>query len=163
MTKTPDTAYFRVRPVGVVNSTLKRRKECPRQGREGAPDAWLEIYPEYAEALEGIGPGSEILVLTWLHLATRDVLKVHPRGNPDNPLRGVFATRSPSRPNPVGLHRVRVLAVEEVTRIRVGPLEVLDGTPVIDIKPAFHRANRKDDDEPAISSPQARSMESRST
>jgi tRNA-Thr(GGU) m(6)t(6)A37 methyltransferase TsaA len=163
MIKIPDPAYFRVRPVGVVSSTLKRREECPRQGREGAPDAWLEIYPEYAGALEGIGPGSEILVLTWLHLAARDVLKVHPRGNPDNPLRGVFATRSPSRPNPVGLHPVRVMAVEGTARIRVGPLEVLDGTPVIDIKPAFHRANRQDGDEPAVSPSQARSMESRSS
>ena len=138
MADTDEGVHFPVRPIGIVRSVLKRREDCPKQGHEGAPDAWLEIYPVFADGLMGITPGSEILVFTWLHLAGRDVLQVHPRGNPDNPLRGVFATRSPDRPNPVGLHRVKVLAIENATRLRVSTLEALDGTPVVDIKPAFH-------------------------
>ncbi len=132
-------------PVGVVNSPLKSLKDCPKQGREGATDAWLEIDPFFADALEGLVIGSEIIVLTWLHESRRDLLKVHPRGNPDNPLRGVFATRSPDRPNPVGLHRVEILDIRKPCSIRVYPLEALDGTPVIDIKPVMPGAedNRK--------------------
>ena len=128
---------YRLRPIGIVRSNLKRREDCSHQGWEGAPDAWLEIDPAVAEGLDGITPGCELVLLTWLHEAQRNVLKVHPRGNPENPLRGVFATRSPDRPNPVGLHRVKIIEVEKRGRVRVRPLEVLDGTPVIDIKPVL--------------------------
>ena len=131
-----DRATWQLRQVGVVRSILQRRQDCPFQGTEGAPDAWLEIDPDYAEGLFTIEPGMELELLTWLHLARRDILKLHPRGNPANPLRGVFATRSPNRPNPIGLHRVTVLEIEG-NRLRVEPLEVLDNTPVIDIKPVL--------------------------
>lgn len=123
-------------PVGVVRSPLRRRRDAPRQGREGAPDAWLEIAPRYGRALEGIVAGDEILVITWLDRARRDVLRVRPRSHPVNPMSGVFATRSPDRPNPLGLHPVVVREVEG-TRLRVGPIEALDGTPVVDLKPAL--------------------------
>jgi tRNA-Thr(GGU) m(6)t(6)A37 methyltransferase TsaA len=125
---------YSLRSIGVVRSPLKAREECPHQGGEGAPDAWLEIDPAFADGLDGITVGREILILTWLHEARRDALKVHPRGNPDAPLRGVFATRSPHRPNPIGLHRVEVLEFRKPVSIRVRPLEAMDGTPVIDIK-----------------------------
>ena len=106
------------------------------QGDEGAPDAWLELTPQAAPGLMGIKPGDELIVLTWLHLAERDVLQVHPRGDLTRPLTGVFATRSPDRPNPIGLHRVSVL---EVTgqKLQVAPLEAIDGTPIVDIKPVL--------------------------
>lgn len=126
---------YLLQPIGYVRSTLKRLEDCQKQNWEGAPDAWVEIDPAFAECLEGITPGSEVILITWLHKARRNVLKVHPRGNPENPLRGVFATRSPDRPNPLGLHRVEVSEVEGKGRFRVRALEVLDGTPVIDIKP----------------------------
>lgn len=125
---------FELRPIGVVRSSLTRREDCPSQGSEGAPEAGIDLDPAVAEGLDGIEPGQAVIVLTWLHLAHRDVLRVHPRGNAETPLRGVFATRSPSRPNPIGLHRVDVLAVEG-SHLRVRPLEALDGTPVLDIKP----------------------------
>ncbi len=130
-----DDKYL-LRIIGVVRSSLKSRKECPKQGREGAPDALLEIDPAFAAALDGLVVGQEILVLTWLHQGRRDLLKVHPRGNAELPLTGVFATRSPDRPNPIALHRVKV---EEMLKglIRVNPLEVLDGTPILDIKPVL--------------------------
>ena len=98
---------YRLRPIGVVRSSLKRRQDSPHQGWEGAPDAWLEIDSAFAAGLDGVTAGSELVLLTWFHEARRDVLKVHPRGNPNNPLRGVFSTRSPDRPNPIGLHRVK--------------------------------------------------------
>ena len=123
-----------LRPIGVIRSPIKRRSDAPKQASEGAPDAWLEIYPFAAEAAEGIRPGDEIIVLTWLHEARRNVMKVHPRSDPRNPLTGVFATRSPDRPNPVGLHRVTVREITDA-RLRIGPIEVIDGTPVVDIKP----------------------------
>jgi tRNA-Thr(GGU) m(6)t(6)A37 methyltransferase TsaA len=104
------------------------------QGSEGAPDAWLEVHPWAAEALQGIAVGDELLVLTWLHRARRDVLRVHPRSDPRRPLTGVFATRSPDRPNPLGLHPVTVRAIDG-RRLRVGPIEAIDGTPVVDVKP----------------------------
>jgi tRNA-Thr(GGU) m(6)t(6)A37 methyltransferase TsaA len=126
---------YLLQPIGYVRSSLKRLEDCRKQNWEGAPEAWVEINPAFAEGLEGITPYSEVILITWLHKARRNVLKVHPRGNPANALRGVFATRSPDRPNPVGLHRVEILEVEGMGRFRVRALEVLDGTPVIDIKP----------------------------
>lgn len=108
----------------------------PAPGRGRGPEAWLEIDPAFADCLDGIKAGSELLLLTWLHQARRDILQVHPRGNPDNPRRGVFATRSPDRPNPIGLHRVTVLELAGPLRLRVAPLEVLESTPLIDVKPA---------------------------
>jgi tRNA-Thr(GGU) m(6)t(6)A37 methyltransferase TsaA len=107
------------------------------QGSEGAPEAWVEIDPAFADALVGIAKGDEIILLTWLDRSRRDVLEVHPRGDPEKPLAGVFATRSPDRPNPIGLHRVHVLETDAPARLRVWPLEALDGTPIIDIKPVL--------------------------
>jgi len=130
----------KVRSIGVIRSVLKTRAESPKQGFEGAPDAWLEVSQFAAQGLDGLAVGDEIIVLTWLHRARRDVLKVHPRSDPKAPLTGVFATRSPDRPNPVGLHRVRVLSIAR-RRLRVGPIEAIDGTPVIDIKPVFNTVN----------------------
>ena len=125
-----------LRPVGVVRSELRDRETAPMQGDEGAPDAWIELRPEVTKAAASLMPGDEILVLTWFHEADRSVLEVHPRSDPARPITGVFSTRSPDRPNPVGLHRVWVRAVE-TGRVRVGPLEAIDGTPVIDLKPAL--------------------------
>jgi tRNA-Thr(GGU) m(6)t(6)A37 methyltransferase TsaA len=116
-----------------VASPLTDLDSAPRQGDEGAPDAWLEFAPEVADALEGIEPGDELLVLTWLDRADRDLLVVHPRGDTSRPPAGVFATRSPHRPNPIGLHRVEVISVEG-TRVKVGNLEAIDGTPIVDVK-----------------------------
>jgi tRNA-Thr(GGU) m(6)t(6)A37 methyltransferase TsaA len=127
---------FMLDPVGVLRSPLKRREDAPMQGREGAPAAWIEIEAAVAEGLDGIAVGDEIIVITWLHKAHRDVLKTHPRGDQAAPLAGVFATRSPDRPNPLGLHRVTVLEIAG-THIKVGPIEAIDGTPIIDIKPAL--------------------------
>lgn len=126
-------------PIGVVESSLTDPAAAPKQGREGAPDAWIVLRPEFATGLRGLAVGDEVIVLTWLHLARRDVLEVHPRGNRARPLTGVFATRSPARPNPIGLHRVQVLAIDG-TRVRVAPLEAVDGTPVLDIKPVIDDA-----------------------
>ena len=127
---------FRIRPIGHVRSSLTDRARAPMQGGEGAPDAWLEIEPDLVDALEGVAAGDDVIVLTWLHQAKRDVLKVHPRDDSNLPLRGVFATRSPDRPNPIGLHRVTVLELGSA-RIRVGPLEAVDGTPIVDLKPVL--------------------------
>ena len=136
-------AQYLLQPVGVVRSSLKSLEGCPKQGWEGAPDAWLEIDKAFTGALDGIAVGSEILILTWLHKGRRDLLRVHPRGNPKEPLRGVFATRSPDRPNPIGLHRAEVLEIEKSGRIRVRPLEALDGTPIIDIKPVIPESDER--------------------
>lgn len=125
-----------LRPVGIIRSALKARSEAPKQGSEGAPDAWLEVHDWAAEALHGLAAGDEIIVITWFHQADRDVFQVHPRSDPRNPLTGVFATRSPDRPNPLGLHPVTVHAIEG-TRLRIGPIEAIDGTPVVDIKPVL--------------------------
>lgn len=130
-----------LRPVGVVRSELTERERAPMQGDEGAPDAWIELRPEVASAAASLSAGDELLVLTWFHEADRSVLEVRPRGDRTRPLTGVFSTRSPDRPNPVGLHRVRVLAIEP-RRIRVGPLEAIDGTPVIDLKPVLRTDGR---------------------
>ena len=123
-------------PLGFLHSPLKEPGEAPNQGREGAPDAWLEVNATVAEGLEGIAVGDEIIVITWLHKAQRDILKTHPRGDETMPLAGVFATRSPDRPNPLGLHRVTVLEIAG-KRVKVGPIEAIDGTPVVDIKPVL--------------------------
>ncbi len=131
----PESDYV-LYPLGFLHSPLKEPGEAPRQGHEGAPDAWLEVHASVAEGLEGIAVGDEILVITWLHKAQRDILKVHPRGDKNMPLTGVFATRSPDRPNPLGLHRVTVLSIAG-KRLKVGPIEAVDGTPVVDIKPVL--------------------------
>lgn len=128
-------------PVGVIRSTLRDRAQAPRQGAEGAPDAWLEVRPRFARALSGVSAGDEVLVITWLHRADRGVLEVHPRDDPAAPLAGVFATRSPDRPNPLGFHRVTVREVAG-PRLRIGPIEAIDGTPVVDIKPALGPSDR---------------------
>jgi tRNA-Thr(GGU) m(6)t(6)A37 methyltransferase TsaA len=120
--------------VGIVESALTDRASAPKQGDEGAPDAWLVFDARVEDALDGVAVGDELLVLTWLDRADRGVLRVHPRDDPANPAQGVFNTRSPDRPNPVGLHRVTVLSIDGL-RLRVGPLEALHGTPVIDVKP----------------------------
>lgn len=125
-----------LRPVGVVRSSLRSRKDAPRQGGRGAPNAWVDIAPEYAGALLGLGVGQEVLLFTWLHLAERKVLQVHPGSDRSRPIAGVFATRSPDRPNPVGLHPVTILQIDGL-HLEVGPLEAIDGTPVIDIKPVL--------------------------
>ncbi|MGH7567512.1 MAG: tRNA (N6-threonylcarbamoyladenosine(37)-N6)-methyltransferase TrmO [Gemmatimonadales bacterium] len=122
-----------LQPIGHIRSMLRALEEAPRQGSEGAPDAWLEVDPIFARGLLGIAPGDEVIVVTWLHRADRAVLEVHPRGDPEIPLAGVFTTRSPDRPNPLGLHRVTVREISG-TRLRVGPIEAIDGTPVVDVK-----------------------------
>jgi tRNA-Thr(GGU) m(6)t(6)A37 methyltransferase TsaA len=127
---------YSIEPIGFVHSELTRLEEAPMQGNEGAPGAWLELTPQAAPGLLGIQTGDELIVLTWLHLTKRDVLHVHPRGDLSRPLTGVFATRSPDRPNPVGLHRVSVVEVGE-QKLRVAPLEAIDGTPIVDIKPVL--------------------------
>ena len=127
-----------LRRVGVVHSPLTDLAEAPRQGDEGAPEAWISIDAEFSEAARDLQPGDVVLVLTWLHLADREVLAVHPRDDRSRPLTGVFATRSSDRPNPIGLHRVEILAVEG-PRIRVRSLEALDGTPILDLKPVLGR------------------------
>jgi tRNA-Thr(GGU) m(6)t(6)A37 methyltransferase TsaA len=130
---------FDISPIGCVHSTLTDRAGAPRQGWEGAPDASLEIHPAFARGLDGIRPGHEIWVLTWLHQSERSVLEVHPRDDLRNPLTGVFATRSPDRPNPIGLHRTKVLSVDGERWLKVQGLEAIDGTPIIDIKPVLER------------------------
>jgi tRNA-Thr(GGU) m(6)t(6)A37 methyltransferase TsaA len=123
-------------PIGVIRSKIKERSKAPKQGSEGAPDAWLEVRPFAVRALDGLASDDEIIILTWLHRAHRDVLKVHPRSDPKRRLTGVFATRSPDRPNPIGLHQVAVRRIAK-NRLRIGPIEAIDGTPVIDIKPVL--------------------------
>ena len=125
-----------LRPIGVIRSKIKERSKAPKQGSEGAPDAWLEVHPFAMAALDGVALGDELVVLTWLHQAHRDTLKVHPRSDPKRRLTGVFATRSPDRPNPIGLHQVTVRKISR-KRLRVGPIEAINGTPVIDIKPVL--------------------------
>jgi tRNA-Thr(GGU) m(6)t(6)A37 methyltransferase TsaA len=131
---------YTLEPVGFIRSTLKRREEAPRQGAEGGPDAWLEIEPQFAEALLGMEVGHELIVITWLHKARRDVLKLNPRSDESRPLTGVFYTRSPARPNPLGLHPVTVREIDGM-RVKIGPIEAFDGSPVVDIKSASARAD----------------------
>ena len=132
---------YQVVPVGWVESPLTDRAQAPRQGDEGAPSAWLAFTPEVADAVRDLVPGTEVIVLTWLDRADRDVLVTRPRSDPARPLTGVFSTRSPDRPNPIGLHRVQVVATEGL-RILVRPLEALDKTPVIDVKPVLGATER---------------------
>jgi tRNA-Thr(GGU) m(6)t(6)A37 methyltransferase TsaA len=127
---------YELRPVGYVESPLVDAETAPKQGFEGAPDAWLVFRPEVAEAVRDLAVGAEVFVLTWLHRAARDVLAVHPRDDPRNPETGVFSTRSQDRPNPIGLHRVRVLAIDGL-RVLVTDLEAVDGTPILDLKPVL--------------------------
>jgi tRNA-Thr(GGU) m(6)t(6)A37 methyltransferase TsaA len=128
--------YFRINPIGFVRSDLKRREDAPRQGREGAPNALIEVLPIYRKALRRMQAGDEIIIISWLHHVRRNVMEVHPRGDASRPLAGVFSTRSPDRPNPLGLHRVKVLKMTPDT-LQVGPIEAIDGTPVIDVKPVL--------------------------
>jgi tRNA-Thr(GGU) m(6)t(6)A37 methyltransferase TsaA len=127
---------IRLTPIGWVESPLTERAAAPKQGHEGAPDAWLVFEPAMGDGLDGIAAGDEIIVLTWLDRARRDVLRTHPRSDPANPEQGVFNTRSPDRPNPLGLHRVNVVAVDGL-RLRVRNLEALDATPIVDVKPVY--------------------------
>jgi tRNA-Thr(GGU) m(6)t(6)A37 methyltransferase TsaA len=131
-----DRPQFDLTAVGRVESPLTDLGSAPNQGDEGAPSAWLVFEPEVADALDGIRPGDEVIVLTWLDRARRDVLQVHPRGDASRPKQGVFSTRSPVRPNPIGLHRVEVEAVDG-NRMRVRGLEAIDGTPIVDVKPVL--------------------------
>jgi tRNA-Thr(GGU) m(6)t(6)A37 methyltransferase TsaA len=131
-------ARLEVTPIGVVESELTDPATAPKQGNEGAPDARLVFEPDVLEGLEGIRPGDRVIVLTWLHLAQRDVLRVHPRDDPANPLQGVFNTRSSDRPNPIGLHEVEVVSIDG-RRMRVRNLEAVNGTPIVDVKPVLRR------------------------
>lgn len=127
---------FEVNAIGRVESSLTDLASAPKQGDEGAPDAWLVFEPAVLEALQGIHPGDEVIVLTWLDRARRDVLRVHPRGDVSRAQQGVFTTRSPHRPNPIGLHPVEIASIEG-RRVRVRKLEALDGTPIVDVKPVL--------------------------
>jgi tRNA-Thr(GGU) m(6)t(6)A37 methyltransferase TsaA len=133
---------YELRPIGRVESPLTDRAAAPKQGDEGAPRARVVFLPEFREAANGLREGDEVLVLTWLHLGRRDVLSVHPRGDAKRPLTGVFATRSPDRPNPIGLHAVAIEAVEE-DAITVRGLEAIDGTPVLDVKPVLGKRSER--------------------
>lgn len=125
---------YTLKAIGFVESPIIDRMDAPSQGNEGAPEVWISIEKNVADGLDGIYPGQKIIILTWFHQSKRDVLKLHPRWDKKNPLTGVFATRSPDRPNPIGLHPVTVLQIEK-TRIKVASMEAINGTPVIDIKP----------------------------
>ena len=127
---------FDIKPVGKVSSSLKTLDAAPRQADEGAPEAWLIFEPAAVEGLRNIEPGDELILITWLDRARRDVLSVHPRGDVSRPAEGVFSTRSPHRPNPLGLHEVTVTAIEG-GRVRVRSLEAIDGTPIVDVKPVL--------------------------
>lgn len=124
---------FSIKPIGVIRSEIRNKEDAPLFYTEGAPNAFLEIIPEYLAGLDRMKVGDEIIIVTWLHRARRDVLRVHPRGDTSNPLTGVFLTRSPDRPNPLGLHRVKVLEIHS-GRLYIGPIEAIEGTPVVDIK-----------------------------
>jgi tRNA-Thr(GGU) m(6)t(6)A37 methyltransferase TsaA len=132
---------MKLEPIGTVRSPLTDRRTAPKQGTDGAPDAWLHFLPEYAEGLTDLEAGQDVIVLTWLDRADRSVLRVRRRREPDI-LRGVFSSRSPDRPNPIGLHRVRILEKRSALEFRVGDLEALDGTPILDIKPVLDDRRR---------------------
>ena len=133
---------YELRVVGRVHSELRDRGAAPRQGDEGAPEGWVVLDPSLAPAIDGLEVGQRVIVLTWLHRADREVLRVHPRGDRDRRPQGVFSTRSSDRPNPIGLHEVEILDIED-TRIRVTPLEAIHGTPVVDIKPTLEPIPRR--------------------
>jgi tRNA-Thr(GGU) m(6)t(6)A37 methyltransferase TsaA len=133
---------FIIRPIGHVESPLVSTADAPRQGDEGAPEAYLILDSDVQAGLNGIATGADLIVLTWLHEADRTILTVHPRGDMSRPEQGVFSTRSASRPNPIGLHRVRVLGIDEV-RLHVSGLEAIDGTPIIDLKPIIGRIEER--------------------
>jgi tRNA-Thr(GGU) m(6)t(6)A37 methyltransferase TsaA len=130
---------YEINPIGIICSELTSRKVAPRQGNEGAPNAWIELNSKVTEGLEGIAVGSKIILITWFHKAQRDIMRLHPRGDKSRPVTGVFSTRSPDRPNPIGLHRVTVLEIFG-NRLKVGPIEAIDGTPVVDIKPVLQKS-----------------------
>jgi tRNA-Thr(GGU) m(6)t(6)A37 methyltransferase TsaA len=132
-------AGYQVHPIGRVESPLVDRDTAPKQGDEGAPEARLVFSDAVREGLRDLEAGTEVIVLTWLDRSRRDVLAVHPRGDPANPVQGVFSTRSPDRPNPIGLHRVKIVSIDG-TSIRVRNLEALDGTPILDVKPVLDRS-----------------------
>jgi tRNA-Thr(GGU) m(6)t(6)A37 methyltransferase TsaA len=129
-------ASYDVVPIGRVESPLTDKAAAPKQGREGSPEAWLVFEPAILEGLDGIAPGDDVILLTWLDRADRDVLRVHPRDDVNNPMRGVFGTRSADRPNPIGLHPIQILEIDG-HRVRVRDLEALDGTPIVDVKPVI--------------------------
>ncbi|HEX2053824.1 MAG TPA: tRNA (N6-threonylcarbamoyladenosine(37)-N6)-methyltransferase TrmO [Actinomycetota bacterium] len=129
-------AEFTLRPIGKVESPLTDLHAAPRQGDEGAPEAWLVFDEEVVPGLGDLAAGDDVLILTWLHLASRDVLRVQPRSDPNRPEEGVFSTRSPARPNPIGLHRVTIRRIDR-NRMLVGNLEAVDGTPILDVKPVL--------------------------
>jgi tRNA-Thr(GGU) m(6)t(6)A37 methyltransferase TsaA len=130
---------FSLQAIGFVRSAITNRSEAPKQGYEGAPDVWIEIDNAVLPALEGLAVGDDVILITWFHVSKRNVLQVHPRGDLNNPVTGVFATRSPDRPNPLGLHRVTIRQIQQ-NKLQVGPLEAIDGTPVVDIKPVLDRS-----------------------
>lgn len=134
---------FTLKPIGHVSSPLADITLAPKQGNEGAPSAWLDFRPEVAVGLRDLKVGDEVLVLTWLDRANRTTLEVHPRSDPNNPLTGVFSTRSPDRPNPIGIHRVKIVEIASSTRIRVDAIEAIDQTPIIDIKPVLDRRRER--------------------
>jgi tRNA-Thr(GGU) m(6)t(6)A37 methyltransferase TsaA len=139
--KAKQNESFSLRPIGVIRSTIKKRSEAPRQGSEGAPDAWLHLEPSMSKGLRGIDVGSKVFVITWLHRGRRDVLRVRPRSDRRRAMAGVFATRSPDRPNPLGLHAVTVREIVG-NRLKIEPMEAIDGTPVVDIKPVLSNLER---------------------
>jgi tRNA-Thr(GGU) m(6)t(6)A37 methyltransferase TsaA len=130
-------ARFELRPIAIIESPLTDLAAAPKQAHEGAPEAWLVFEPDVLEAMDGLCAGDEIVVLTWLDRADREILRVHPRSDVTNPIRGVFSTRSPARPNPIGLHEVQILEIDG-ERMRVSSIEAVDGTPVLDVKPVLH-------------------------
>jgi tRNA-Thr(GGU) m(6)t(6)A37 methyltransferase TsaA len=132
-----------IKPIGFVRSSLLHQEQAPKQGNEGAPEAWLVFNPEIEAGLTDVQVGDEVLVLTWLDRGNRETLRVHPRDDQNAPLRGVFSTRSQDRPNPVGIHRVKIVARESPLRFKVHDLEALDGTPIIDIKPVLDRSQER--------------------
>ncbi|MFJ3788375.1 tRNA (N6-threonylcarbamoyladenosine(37)-N6)-methyltransferase TrmO [Kitasatospora sp. NPDC090091] len=134
--------YFQARVIGRVESSLLERRDAPKQGDEGGPEAWLAFDASVERGLQELVVGQEVLLLTWLDLADRGVLAVHPRGDLSRPETGVFATRSPDRPNPIGLHRVTIVAIEG-RRVRVSDLEAIDGTPLLDVKPVLPRSGER--------------------
>lgn len=137
------TDTYQLRPIGRVRSPIRSRAEAPMQADQGAPEAWLELDPAVAEAAADVEAGQEMILLTWLDRADRSTLRVHPGSHPDKPLTGVFSTRSPDRPNPIGLHRVTVLEVAAGPRLRVDALEVIDGTPILDLKVVRDRVRER--------------------